>query len=161
MKRQEKEEILNKIKELQEQVYNATIENENPFDVKDTEWAFHNGGRYTVDQYYYSKGETDLYDFVPCKDKSIVEARQKRHHLSDSLEKFAYENDAAVTEDMWEDKNILKWFVQVDYIKYGKLYKITCVKYYKTLSTVYFTSHEVAQRAINEVVIPFMENIND
>lgn len=159
MKRQEKEEILNKIKELQEQVDNATIENENPFDVKDggcQVWC--NEVKYkAIDVGVWWSSEVD--EYVLCKDKSIVEARQKRHHLADLLEKFAYENDAAVTKEIWEDESTSKY--GICYSNYNRRHFITSGNSCENLGETYFITREVAQRAIDEIVIPFMRNIND
>ena len=159
MKRQEKEELLNKIEELQEKVDNATIDDENPFDVEDGGCqAWCNEVKYkAADVGVWWSSEVD--EYVLCKDKSIVEARQKRHHLADLLEKFAYEHDAVVTKYIWEDESTPKY--GICYSNYNRRYFTTSGNSCENLGETYFTSREVAQRAIDEIVIPFMRNIND
>ena len=153
MKLQEKKELQAKIKELQEQVDNAVIENDNPFNVKNGELGYINNSSYNIgDSVVWDEFSIDY--SIPCKDRSIVEARQKRHHLADLLEKFAYDNDAVVTEEMWEDTTFIKYCIYKRTNEFGG-YDISKNRYTKYIDVIYFTSKEVAQRAINEVVIPF------
>ena len=157
MKRQEKEEILKQIKELQEQVDNATIENENPFDVGNGDTAYYLAAEFALDEYsYWSR--TDIDTFVPCKDKEIVQQFADTTKLNWLLRKFAVEHDAVVTEKTIED--IFPSFITYD----TRIKQYNVKKNYSFdngLFTVYFKDEEIAQRAIDEVVIPFMENIND
>jgi len=136
-----------------EELKKANAKKENPFDVKNGEKAYFNNLIYTK---LYSKiwKYEDLFDYVPCKDKSIVEQRQKRHHLNDLLEKFAYENNANVTDKMWKDE-YLKYCIRRDYDTDS--YYIETVITVSDLFSTYFTSKEVAEKAITEVVVPFME----
>ena len=153
MKLKEKEQLLEKITELQKQVEKLEVEKENPFDVKDTEKAYYNSSKYmySYDRYW---DDEDIYDYVPCKDKSIVDARQKRHHLNDLLEKFAYENNANVTDEMWENEYKDKYVILYDYWLKNYQPRATVIK---NIGTIYFTTKKIAQRAIDEIVLPFME----
>jgi len=157
MKRQEKEELLNKIKELQEQVDNATIENENPFDVEDRERAYYLDHCFIMSESYHWNSE-ELKDYIPCKDIKISQELANQAKLNTLLTKFAYDNDAVVTEKTIED--IFPSFITYD----TRIKQYNVKKNYsfdKELFTVYFKDEEIAQRAIDEVVIPFMESIND
>ena len=154
MKKREYEELQAKVKELQEQLDNAEIENDNPFDVKDEEGALLNDIGYSIcKSFNWANAEKDKY--IPCKDKSIVEARQRRHKLSDLLERFAYEKDAVVTKEMWEDEDVEKWYINYWHVwdKYVANSNFTA----QELSTIHFTSKEVAEQAIKEIVEPFMK----
>ena len=126
---------------------------DNPFDVNFYDKAYYNFSCYTVSSNdTWDKEET--ISVIPCKDKDIVIARQKRHKLNDLLEKFAHDNDAVVTEDMWKDKSVVKWSIFFDETK-----RYYVCAWFKTcnLGTVCFTTKKVAQRAIKEVIIPFNE----
>ena len=125
----------------------------NPFDVKDGETAYYNdlGYDYETDDYWK---EVNLNVYVPCKDKSIVEERQRRHKLNDLLERFASEKDAVVTEEMWKDEDVSKWCVYYDHR--NNEYDICNIYAMQHISTIYFTSPEVAERAMKEIVEPFM-----
>lgn len=164
------EKLLNELKE-------ATIIPDNPFDVKHDDYVYRNGVGYSATKLQvwaesdisaiksWACAESDVWaesnidEFIPCKDKSIVEARQKRHRLADLLEKFAYDNDIVVTADMWEDKTIPKYYIYYDYANndYGVYDMYTM----KDLSTIYFTSMEATEKAIKEVVIPFNEGMRN
>ena len=142
---------------LEEELKQANGKNENPFDVKDTEKAYYNYLKYRNEcsEYWDDK---DVYEYVPCKSEKIVNDRQKRHHLSDLLEKFAYENNANVTDKMWKDE-YLKYGIRRDY--HNDSYYIETVITVSDLFSTYFTSEKIARMAINEVVIPFMEGSNE
>ena len=153
MKKREYEELQAKIKELQEQLDNAEVEDDNPFDVRNGEYAYYNAPKYewSIDNYW---NKERLNSFIPCKDKSIVEARQQNHKLYDMLQRKAIETGTLVTDKMWKDEDALKWLIRYDTIhkKYGT-YRTHVVQ---DLSTVYFTTEEVAEQAITEIVEPFM-----
>ena len=125
----------------------------NPFDVNFYDKAYYNFSCYTVSSGdTWDKEETII--VIPCKDKDIVIARQKRHKLNDLLEKFAYDNDAVVTDEMWKDCFMRKWCI----------YKNDSDSKYNTdsntwhhLDLIYFTTQGIAQRAITEVIEPFNE----
>ena len=138
---------------LEEELKQANVKKENPFDVKDTEKAYYNYLKYRYERSEYWD-DKDVYEYVPCKDKSIVEQRQRSHHLNDLLEKFAYDNNAVVTDKMWKDE-YLKYCIRRDYDTYS--YYIETVIASSDLFSTYFTSKEIAEKAITEVVVPFME----
>ena len=142
---------------LMEELKQANKKKESPFDVENAENAYYNSSKYVYSyDGYWDRNE--LYEYVPCKDKSIVEQRQKKHHLNDLLERFAYENDANVTDEMWKDE-YLKYGIRRDY--HNDSYYIETVITVSDLFSTYFTSEKIARMAINEVVIPFMEGSNE
>ena len=125
----------------------------NPFDVKDGETAYYNdlGYDYETDDYWK---EVNLNNYIPCKDKSIVEARQRNHKLYDMLQRKAVETETLVTEEMWKDEGVKKWYIYYDHS--NNEYDICHVYAIQNISTIYFTSPEVAEQAIKEIVEPFM-----
>jgi len=126
----------------------------NPFNVGNGDAAYYNDSPYIV-SCYDRWSEYGLDKYIPCKDKNIVIARQLRHRLNDLLEKFAYDNDAVVTEEMLNDKTIQKWGILQDLENKG--YFTVLHMSYRYLNIPYFTTKKVAQRAIKEVIIPFNE----
>lgn len=139
------EKLLNELKE-------ATIIPDNPFDVKHDDYVYRNGVGYSAIKLRVW-AESDIDEFIPCKDKSIVTARQRRHRLADLLEKFAYDNDSIATADMWEDVDVLKFYIYYNYTTNS--YEVDGICVVKDLSSIYFTLREIAEKAIDEVVIPF------
>ena len=139
---------------LEEELKQANGKNENPFDVKERDEAYYGYGLrgITKDEYWDSE---DIAAYIPCKDKSIIEERQKKNELSALLEKFAYENNANVTDKMWKDE-YLKYCIRRDYDTDS--YYIETVIASSDLFSTYFTSKEIAEKAITEVVVPFMED---
>ena len=154
MKKREYEELKSKVKELQEQLDNAEIEDDNPFDVKDGEYAYYNNIAYITADRCSVWIEGELNEYIPCKDKSIVEARQRNHKLYDMLQRKAVETEASVTDEMWENEYVEKWYIYYNH-KSNK-YDISYAYTMQHISTIYFTSPEVAERAMKEIVEPFM-----
>ena len=155
MKENEIEELNEALEEFKK-ANSLKAEQDNPFDVKNGEKAYFNSSKYMYSyDVYWDRNE--LYDYVPCKDKSIVEQRQKRHHLNDLLEKFAYENNANVTEEDWEDTETYKYHIYEKTNAFRR-YDVGSYRYIKITGTIFFKSREAARRAINEVVVPFMED---
>lgn len=152
---EEKQRIIEK---LSNELKGATIIPDNPFNVKNEDYAYLNDVGYGITR-YYMWSESYIDEFIPCKDKSIVEARQRRHRLTDLLEKFAYDNDAVVTEDMWEDVDIIKYYIYYNFSNND--YEVHSVCRMKELSTIHFTSREATEKAIKEVVIPFNEGMRN
>lgn len=75
--------------------------------------------------------------------------------LQEKLRRFTYEN--GWSEDRWKDE-YAKWYIYIDTFD-GKF--STEYTFYFKEKKVYFDTEEIAQRAINEIIIPFMkENPN-
>ena len=89
-----------------------------------------------------------------CTDKSLMEQRALHETLSRLLWRFSMQNDGDKIN--W-DNSSFKYFIsydyraeefQVDYYAHGCTLKA---------NTQYFYSVDIAKRAINEIIIPFME----
>lgn len=131
------------------------VEKENPFGRKIGEAYFYiqaNGtpihktdGNISFDRVMYN--QTNYF-----KTREIAEQVSLQQLLYRKLLKYAHENDAIVTD--WTDSNE-KYFISksIDtntfYVDWNLAVKHGCV--------VYFTSKEVAEQAIKDVVIPFMK----
>lgn len=91
-----------------------------------------------------------------CTDKSLMEQRALHETLSRLLWRFSMQNDGDKIN--W-DNSSFKYFISYDYCK-----KEFCVDYYQTpygcnlkSAMQYFYSVEVTQRAIDEIIKPFMK----
>jgi len=153
-----KEDEIKDLEEALDELKKANGKNENPFDVGMQDEAYYGVGFRGINEAGYWDSE-DIAYFVPCKDKRVVEERQKRGYLNALLEKFAYENDANVTEDMWKDVRLNKFFIKKSAIEDNYIFGV--VNSIRDLASIYFTSDEICRRAITEIVIPFMEGSNE
>ena len=149
-----KEDEIEDLEEALEELKKTNGKKANPFDVGMQDEAYYGAGFRGINEAGYWDSE-DIAYHVPCKDKSIIKERQKRNYLNALLEKFAYENDAVVTEDMW-NKNIERWYIAKSLRR--NLYDVYAEQYFTELGTVCFATREIAERAIQEVVVPFMES---
>lgn len=86
-----------------------------------------------------------------CKNKQIMRKRAKQEVLNRLLWRFSMEN--GWDDKFWEDAEIPKFEISKDtFLGDYVIYNYTSVK---TTGTVYFVSEEIAQRAIDEIIIPF------
>lgn len=131
------------------------IEKENPFDVKRDEFGFYVDAQGNV---YMRGGWTDkqIKNLCPCKDKSLAEERAKQERLSRLLWKFTNENNLTPNNEEMYNENIKKWYIGYDIDE--KTYFFDCYISNKKipLNVPLFKKEKDCQRAINEVVIPFM-----
>lgn len=86
-----------------------------------------------------------------CTDKEIMTARAKEEVLSRLLWRFSMENGGDAID--WEDDLKRKYFIFKDYKKHD--WEIAFSIDFYRLGIVHFISEEIAQRAIDEIVIPF------
>ena len=86
-----------------------------------------------------------------CTDKEIMTARAKEEVLSRLLWRFSMENGGDAID--WTDNIQKKFFIYKNIVqqKWITIYNSTN----PCLGLVYFISQEIAQRAIDEIVIPF------
>lgn len=99
----------------------------------------------TLDDKYYNSN--NYYNNKGFAEQIIMELNLQR-----KLRKFTYDN--GWSEELWENGNIEKYFIQLNYEE-GR-FEITCTWNTKRNDT-HFISMEIAQRAIKEIIIPFME----
>ena len=156
MKLKEKEQLLKKITELQKKVEKLEVESESPFYVKGDEKAYYIGDEYGVNG-ASSWNKNEIKTYIPCKNKDIIKNLANQAKLNTLLEKFAYENNANVTEEDWENIKTYKYYIYEKRNSFGG-YGTGSRKYTKITGTIFFKSREAARRAINEVVVPFMED---
>lgn len=132
------------------------VEKENPFGRKIGEAYFYiqaNGttihetdGNTSFDRVMYNQANY-------FKNREIAQQVALQQLLYRKLLKYAYENDAIVTD--WTDLNSQKYFISKSmnkdefYVDWNHMVKHGC--------EVYFTDKKVAQKAIEDVILPFMK----
>lgn len=88
-----------------------------------------------------------------CKDKKLMEQKALHQNLNDLLCKFTLEN--GWSDDLWECEVTEKWSIRYEYTdkRFYAVWGITG----RSLNVIYFISKEIAQRAIDEIVKPYMK----
>ena len=87
-----------------------------------------------------------------CKDKEYMMRRSKETKLYNLLSNFAYEVNEGWVPD-WDDRDEFKYITHYDH--YRDEWKTYAAFLCQHSTLVYFKTAELAQRAINEIVIPF------
>ena len=157
MNSKEKQKIQNRIQQIKNELLDLEEKlnkKENLFNVGNSESAYFNYNAYRVGYGCYGDRE-DGYNTVPCKNQRIVEDRQSRHHLDDLLEKFAYDCNSVVTDDMWNIHTIMKHGILYNY--FTKEYEVYTTFQHRDVNFIYFKDKRVAKKAIEEIIIPFYE----
>lgn len=92
-----------------------------------------------------------------CTDKSLMQQRALHEILSRLLWRFSMQNDGDKIKWNYWGQN--KYFISYNYNTKKFAPDFICGKFGSILksSTEYFYSGEIAQRAIDEIVIPFMK----
>ena len=101
------------------------------------------------------KDETDKKLYLSanyCTDKELMTKRAKQEVLNRLLWRFSMEN--GWDDSLWDDFNVPKYYVSSCYHD-CKEYDIDSFFAVCTEGAVHFTSKEIAQRAIDEIIIPF------
>lgn len=93
-----------------------------------------------------------------CTDKEFVQEKARQIQLYNLLSNFAYTVNKG-WEPNWDDENEAKWYIYKNYS--SDVVGIKCSFRYVILNTVYFKTAELAQRAIDEIIIPFEKEFNN
>ena len=88
-----------------------------------------------------------------CTDRDLMTKRTKEEALNRLLWRFSMENDGDKID--WGDDLIDKYAVYYDC--HSNCYKVASYTILNIISTPYFYTYTIAQRAIDEIVIPFNE----
>lgn len=87
-----------------------------------------------------------------CKDESYMKKRAKEIRLYNLLSNFAYQVNEGWEPD-WENPLERKYYIFYDYEAHKC--RIYSNNSWQLLNVIYFKSKELAQRAVDEVVVPF------
>lgn len=92
-----------------------------------------------------------------CTDRSLLQQRAYHETLSRLLWRFSMQNDGDKID--WDNEFQRKYFIYYD-IKYDKTFNIGEICYSHS-QDIFFHTKEIAQRAIDEIVLPFMKEHPD
>lgn len=110
----------------------------------------------TIEKFY--EMDNDFYKIANyCTSEEIIEQRALHETLSRLLWRFSMQNDGDKLD--WRYRGQKKYFVTYDYYK-----RNFCVDFFETIYgatlkpiTIYFHTVKTAQRAIDEIIKPFMK----
>lgn len=88
-----------------------------------------------------------------CTNKELMQQRALHETLSRLLWRFSMQNDGDKID--WKNKNSYKYHIYFDYNK--QEFAVTSNSYCQTIECAYFNTREIAQRAIDEIILPFMK----
>lgn len=88
-----------------------------------------------------------------CLDEKVMQQRALRETLSRLLWRFSMQNDGDKID--WKNKNSYKYHIYFDYNR--QEFAVTSNSYCQTIECAHFNTREIAQRAIDEIILPFME----
>ena len=92
-----------------------------------------------------------------CTDKEILQQRVLHETLNRLLWRFSMENDGDKID--WKDNYSEKYVILSD--NKDKCFKVQCYHFTKSIGSIYFATEKIAQRAIDEIIIPFMKENPD
>lgn len=130
------------------------IEKKSPFVRAKGENYFSISNDGKVKKYFDGTHYPAIYNYMVanyCTDKEIMTARAKEEVLSRLLWRFSMENGGSEID--WNDRNQVKYRIIRDH--YSNKWFVINNDTDRTLSAIYFTSRKVAEKAIDEIVIPF------
>lgn len=150
--------INGKVTELTaEQMRQLGIETENPFEECNKGEKYHyidTFGIVRCDTEQGMRSDDRRYAVANyCTDKSMMEQRALHETLSRLLWRFSMEHSG--DEIDWENPNQTKF--EICYTHDNDSYYIEKLLYCQDIDSVYFASHEAANKAIKEIVEPFIE----
>lgn len=88
-----------------------------------------------------------------CTDKTLMEQRALHETLSRLLWRFSMQNDGDKID--WKDRISDKYFIYFDHE--SDYFDIDTCCIFQYTECPYFHNKEIAQRAIDEIILPFME----
>lgn len=90
-----------------------------------------------------------------CTDENLMQQRALKETLNRLLWRFSMENGGERID--WNDNNHKIYKYKISLEAGGDDFEVGLNSYYKEQGTEYFISEEIAQRAIDEIVKPFMQ----
>ena len=87
-----------------------------------------------------------------CKNEEFIKQRALHETLDRLLWRFSMQNDGDKID--WNDEDSYKFYIYHDYRKY--IFYIDANRWCRH-NKIYFLTREIAQRALDEIVFPFMK----
>ncbi len=95
-----------------------------------------------------------------CTNETLMKQRALHETLSRLLWRFNMQNDGEKIDwDPVSDHCLDKYCIAYDY--YDKRFKINSYEFTQFQGAIYFHKKEIAQRAIDEIIVPFMKEHPD
>lgn len=127
----------------------------NPFDIKPKDVFYYVDYDGNVEHSYFRANSTfDIQTLKfgnACRDEDYMKKRAKEIRLYNLLSNFAYEVNEGWEPD-WDDENEDKWLARFNFFNQWQPAFINLMRY---TNMVYFKTKELAQKAIDEIIIPF------
>lgn len=92
-----------------------------------------------------------------CTDKKLLQQRSLHEILNRLLWRFSMQNDGDKID--WNNGEFDKWYIY--YEKKSSSFTIADNCYQQSEGAIYFHTKKIAQRAIDEIILPFMEEHTD
>ena len=92
-----------------------------------------------------------------CTDKELMQQRALHETLNRLLWKFSMENEGDKID--WENGKFDKWYIC--YENRTEIMRTSDNCHQKNEGTIYFHTMQIAKRAINEIILPFMKEHPD
>lgn len=144
------------ITEEQLKALGIEVKKANPFErIKNQNYYFiANDGNICKDLEVYSVNDKLRHNVANyCTDEKLMQQRSLKETLNRLLWRFSMGNGGGKID--WSDKNQAKYYIEYAYDT--GLFNIDYFHCIKQQGTECFISKEIAQRAIDEIVKPFME----
>lgn len=144
------------------------IKNMEFYDSKYTGWEVNNN---KIEEMHYSIGaDNDIYETRSCipsmvNNLNCFSTREKAEEVSTlqlkfrKIMKFRDENDSKWDEQLWGDLSIAKYTIAYDYLNREYVAATACG--FTVQGAVYFSSREIAERCIEEILTIKEDNINE
>ena len=129
---------------------------DNPFELQSGDtfyWVAHNGE--IENTYFLANSNSDIRTVKfgnACKDEDYMKKRAKEIRLYNLLSNFAYQVNEGWEPD-WENINQYKWFVYRS--NSSHVWRTAYYCEMQCVNEVYFQTQELAQRAIDDIILPF------
>ena len=132
----------------------AGLIKDSPLDVKQGKLCCYVDRMKQVTSYCGEPSEREVKNGLVCKDREIMSQRALRELLNCRLEKFAYDNGAAVSKEELRNREIKKFYVRhnVKDMFWAESFRDSVV-----IGVIYFKTEEVAEMAITEICEPFLK----
>lgn len=94
-------------------------------------------------------------NYNACKDKEYMQTLAKKQLLQRMMEQFARQNDPLYGKLDWEDSGVPKYHIY--HSNDDECWTINYYTIYRTVNTTCFSTLDIAQRCLDEVIEPFIK----
>lgn len=142
-------------------IYEEPKANANPFERVEKNEKFYfitDNGRVVLFTDYRGLSQNKLFNVANyCTDKKLMEQRALHETLNRLLWRFSMENDGSKIN--WNNIGQRKYLIYFDHESNN--FSVTDFRFMKFDGSIYFYKKEIAQKAIDEIIRPFMRRNPD